>query len=82
MYSESFWLNMGNVVTLHRSRVNGFKLFSWSHMTTLELWIMVILKWEDYKSKVWVSNKAMTILALKLIMWGTQKIAFKTFKWE
>jgi hypothetical protein len=56
IYSKSFWVSTGDVVTLHQSRVNGFKLLSWSCMTTSELWIMVVLKWEDCKSKVWTSN--------------------------
>jgi hypothetical protein len=54
---------MGDVVTLCQSQVNGFKLLSRS--TTSKLWIMVILKWEDYKSKMWASNKIKTNLAFK-----------------
>ncbi len=48
---------MGNAGILRQSWVNGFKLFFLSHMITSELWIMIILKWEDCKSKVWAFDK-------------------------
>jgi hypothetical protein len=78
MYSKSLWLRMGDVVILPQSLVVGFRLLS-SHMTILKLWIMVMLKWEDCKFKMWFESNAKTIFPFSPTLQSTLKVAFMTF---
>jgi hypothetical protein len=81
MYSKSLWLRMGDVVILHQNLAVGFRLLS-LHMTILKLWIMLILKWEECKFRMWFKNNARTIFPLSPTLQSTLKVPFMTFMWK
>ncbi len=81
MNFESLWLRMGFMLILCQILVIRFKLFSSNKMAS-KLCIIVTLKWDDCKSKLWSKNNASTTLPLSPSLRSTQKVAFKTFTWK
>lgn len=80
IYSKSLWLSIANTKSLHQSQRIRFKSFSF-YETSLDLWIMVILKNDVCKSRVCANNKVLSTNFPQppTLQWA-QKVCFNTFK--
>ncbi len=81
VYSERLRLRTTNVEILRQSLVRGLNWF-FSHNATLRLCNMVILKWLDCKSNMWVENNGGTFWSNPPILRRLQKTTFNVLKWE
>ncbi len=80
IYSKSLWLRIANTKTLHQIQRIRFKWLSF-YETSLDSWIMVILKNDVCKSRVCANNKVLSTNFPQppTLQWA-QKVCFNTFK--
>ncbi len=81
MYSKRLKLRTTNVKILWQKLIKGLNWFSSCNIVS-KLCNMVILKWLDYKSSMWVESNGWTSWSNPPILWGLQKATFNVLRWE